>query len=352
MGEELSIERAKELLNHFKEIDENCSWAISQRPQSEALIRESFYRKKLDLWEQEGLSGLLYIINESQEETSILGSSFVKGMQAKTQLGWEFLHIFPSHGVFDTFRVLAMRRADYSLTFMNEDQFWAEIAKRPFPNEFLDEQIKRVEGLVSNVTEWLLIPKNASYRRESVSVGDYQNYCFAKGYDFFARGEEIDWREIARVFYNVELYGSLEDYGNCFCSLYDGSITGSYRLLLLQQKKRLERGEEIARPNVTIPTYTLTEQRLTHAQISLLYIYTQKLINKNNAKEIAEQYGQTSGDKLFREYQRLSQYQNERISSKNAVKNIQTVIGKISDPIHLSRANDELILAKKTKGID
>lgn len=91
---------------------------------------------------------------------------------------------------------------------------------------------------------------------------------------------------------------------------------------------------------------------LTHAQISLLYIYTKREINKNNAQEIAEQYKQTSGQKLADTYRKMVKSLSERISSRFAVRDIERVIKLLSEQSLLNRANDELKQAKKLKGVD
>lgn len=91
---------------------------------------------------------------------------------------------------------------------------------------------------------------------------------------------------------------------------------------------------------------------LTHAQICLLYIFTKRPINKNNAQEIAEQYGQTSRQKLADKYGKMFNALSERISSRFAVRDIERVIKLLSDPNHLDRARDELRQAKALKGID
>jgi len=515
IGEGLSVKRAKVLLSQFNDIDEKCAWAINHRPQSETIIREAFYQEKLEIWEKEGLSELLYLIDDKlgdEEKASGFASSFVEGMRAKSQLKWEFLHIFPSHGVFDTFRTWVMSKVNYYPTFINENQYWEEIAKRPFPDEFLNEQIRNVEISLKNVSEWLFIPESRRLGRDSISVGDYKNYCFAKGYDFFTKGQEIDWKPIGQTFYYVELCSSLEDFGSCFYSLHDGIRTGKYRKFLFQQKKRLERGEEITTAivaakkelipmetamnemmselntfefyvqnncgyfkynddfiplaerviaqltmtpadirepfirNVSIKHQQLsnfdkeikmlpyqenmttfnflstvnqmlsqlgrkdilkdvvngtinihinfsatlhlafeykialanyviegmqmvlarnnievaktkngdedTGDKLTHSQITLLYIYTHKPITKNNAQEIAQKYDQTSGQRLVTTYKKMLKTSTERISSKFAVRDIEEVIKRISEPSHLKRAQDELKQAKKLKGID
>lgn len=516
IGEGISIKRAKELLSQFNEIDEKCTWAIGHRPQSETIVREAFYQEKLHIWAKEGLSELLYIIDDKlrdEEKAAGFCSSFIDSMQAKSHLKWEFLHIFPSHGLFETFRAWVMSKSNYCPTFINENQYWEEIAKRPFPDDFLNEHIRNVEIYLKNVSEWLLIPENKRRERDSMSIGDYKNYCFAKGYDFFTKGEEIDWKLIGQTFYHVELCGSLEDFGNCFYSLYDGIRTGNYRKFLLQQKKRLEDGEEITKATIAakkeqkpietatdvmmselnnfdynvsttnywyfehnedyiplaervitqltmtptdirepfirnvsikhqqlsnfakvikmlpyqenmttfdflsevnrmlsqlgrkdilkdvvngsvnidvnfsatlhlafkykiaLANYVLdsmrkiltgnsdeltvtkngdkyTHDKLTHSQIALLYIYTYKPITKNNAQEIAEKYGQTSGQKLTEKYNKMYASLTERTSSKVAVKDIERVISLLSDPKHLKRAKDELKQAKTLKSID
>lgn len=97
------------------------------------------------------------------------------------------------------------------------------------------------------------------------------------------------------------------------------------------------------------PVTTSTGSKLTHPQIALLYIYTHRTITQNNAQEIAGQYGQTSGDKLFREYQRLNRSISERTSSKNAVKDIESVMDLLDSHVQIERIKDELTAAKELK---
>lgn len=110
-------------------------------------------------------------------------------------------------------------------------------------------------------------------------------------------------------------------------------------------------GTKITTPPTT-STDTNEETNLTHAQICLLYIYTKRPINKNNAQEIAEQYNYKSGQKLADKYEKMKNNLTERISPKFAVRDIEKVIKLLSEQSLLSRANDELKQAKKLKGVD
>ena len=91
----------------------------------------------------------------------------------------------------------------------------------------------------------------------------------------------------------------------------------------------------------------VVQGKLTHPQIALFYIYTEQVITKNNAQSIAEKYGQRSGQKLHDTFNSLSTSLTERTAPKNAVKNIETVIKLLTEPVQIKRASDELKITNK-----
>lgn len=91
----------------------------------------------------------------------------------------------------------------------------------------------------------------------------------------------------------------------------------------------------------------LGNDKLSHAQIALFYIYSGQAITKNNAQNIAKRYGQTSGPKLHAKYNLLLSSITERTSPKNAAKNIEIVLKMLTEPGQIKRANDELVKANE-----
>ena len=116
-------------------------------------------------------------------------------------------------------------------------------------------------------------------------------------------------------------------------------------------KEVCEKIEEVLLPQPA-EAAPVVEGKLSHPQIALFHIYTQNPITKNNCQQIAEKYGQTSGQKLHKEYNKLSQSSINRTYPKNAITNIETVLELLTEPVQIKRANDELIIAKRNKNID
>ncbi|GAB4038713.1 hypothetical protein [Spirosoma jeollabukense] len=72
---------------------------------------------------------------------------------------------------------------------------------------------------------------------------------------------------------------------------------------------------------------TVDEQiKLSHSQIAIFHHYIDKPINKNNAEEIANKYGQTSGQKLATSYNQLTSPLVRTSRGKNRVKDINMVL--------------------------
>ncbi|TAH07212.1 MAG: hypothetical protein EAZ14_11480 [Runella slithyformis] len=99
----------------------------------------------------------------------------------------------------------------------------------------------------------------------------------------------------------------------------------------------------------TQPVGEEKKEELSHAQTALFHIYTQSPITKNNAQQIAESRGQTSGQKLHDRYKKMGKSLAERTSSRFAVTDIEKVMTLLSDPKQLKMAEDELKVAKSLR---
>ncbi|GAB2575275.1 hypothetical protein [Spirosoma areae] len=83
-------------------------------------------------------------------------------------------------------------------------------------------------------------------------------------------------------------------------------------------------------PTSTLPTSTLATNdepfKLSHPQIAILYHYTGQPITRNNAGEIAQKYGQNSGQRLETIYKELTSKLLRTAKGKNRVKDIKAVL--------------------------
>jgi hypothetical protein len=88
---------------------------------------------------------------------------------------------------------------------------------------------------------------------------------------------------------------------------------------------------------------------LTHAQVALLYFYTDKPITKNNRDDIARLYGHQSGPKLFTQFERIRSHLNERTRERTSIENLNKIIPLIEDERLRNRALEELETAERNK---
>ncbi len=194
------------------------------------------------------------------------------------------------------------------------------------------------------------------YKSVGKNADDVKRLLIMEKHLLSRKKELLEWCDNAVLslfdFHYINFIGNPKDFLSHLQSIADNKLTDSKHD---QQLKKLF-GDFIESKNPA-PMATSTDakqekNKLTHAQISLLYIYTEKPITKNNAQEIAQTYSQTSGQKLIDTYKRMLNSLTERTSSKYAARDIEEVIKLLSDPKHLERAKDELKQAKTTKGID
>jgi len=228
----------------------------------------------------------------------------------------------------ESFRVMTPKEEHEKIKQRQKEIYWEIV------NEFL-ECFK---------TEFLTGLKNAPDEKgfwES-ELEDWRNYKFSRE---VVKG----WREFNKIIPRCveEIFPMVKGIN----TNHQPKEEARYRFFKWLEKYRLSND---AIPPVAASTdeNKEAEKKLTHSQIALLYIYTYKLITRNNAQEIAEKYGQSSGQKLTEKYNKMYANLTERTSSKVAVKDIERVISLLSDPKHLKRAKDELKQAKTLKSTD
>ncbi|WP_435356135.1 hypothetical protein [Emticicia sp. SJ17W-69] len=94
----------------------------------------------------------------------------------------------------------------------------------------------------------------------------------------------------------------------------------------------------------------LPVSNLGHREIALLYYYTDKKINANNAKAIAEKSGHSSGIKLLEHYNLICTSDLNITNHRFAVKNIENVLKLLNDnPKAKAKAEKDLQGAKLIK---
>ena len=98
---------------------------------------------------------------------------------------------------------------------------------------------------------------------------------------------------------------------------------------------------------VTSPPAT-NVTKLSHPQIAILHHYKKICITKNNAPEIARQYGQTSGPKLFETYKGLTSELMRTGEGRNKVKDIE-IVSELLNGEYKILAIKELLTAKANK---
>lgn len=104
-----------------------------------------------------------------------------------------------------------------------------------------------------------------------------------------------------------------------------------------------------------IENIKMDKPKLSMKQIALKYYYEGKLITRANGNEIARQYGQNSGEKLFHEFTYFSSTANRTGSEDsekkliNKIKLISSIVDSIEEPYN-QRAIDELKNLNNTVG--
>lgn len=92
-----------------------------------------------------------------------------------------------------------------------------------------------------------------------------------------------------------------------------------------------------------------SKAELQHQEIALLYFYDELPLNDNNAKDIAEKYGQTSGIVLMKHYRSVNNSDTQRRNHKNAKKYLETVIPLLTTKEGIEKAKRDLENVKPPK---
>lgn len=209
------------------------------------------YSEKLDLWDAEGISsyGGAISLNSENRTAYTAASALILHLKA-WGINTEVVTIVTSKGTdFWDFFMWCLRKASPVRTVMNEAEYWEQIQRDNFPEEYLE----RVLTYVEQVTNQPQISLEQYTRGNDQCIPNevYKTYCFRLGVEDFKRNRTLNPDEIGYYMLHLSFH-SLRETGEIFRAYYDGIHSAEMLKLLRQQKGRLDRREDITRP-VTPP---------------------------------------------------------------------------------------------------
>ena len=113
----------------------------------------------------------------------------------------------------------------------------------------------------------------------------------------------------------------------------------------MENDKRLKSIKSISAPSQAVENED-GKIKLQHQEIALLHFYDELPLHSGIAQDIAEKYGQTSGNVLMRRYGKVNKSQTERRNHKNAKKYLETIIPLLTNFEGSERAKQDLANVK------
>ena len=218
------------------------------------LNRCESYPDKLALWDEKGLSSFnaaIVIKHPTREVKGAAGAimghlkesnseqEIVKVVSGATEDFWPFFN-------------WCLLKTNRRYSAFTEEQYWQQIERDNFPDEYLNESLRTLEKATQ-------LPEISFGRLREVSdfisTEDFGKYCYRLGIEDFKRGRDLNPETINFYFFYLSFH-CLRLVGEAFWGYYDGRHTAEMLKFLREQKRRLDRGEDITRPEAPPAPHT------------------------------------------------------------------------------------------------
>jgi hypothetical protein len=211
------------------------------------------YQSKLEIWDNYQLTAGNYVFkNEGKTATMIVGSNYVRIVNDFFMAGYsDWLTIIPNDSEDERLFfhwLIEKGKARFRYSFKSIDNYWQQIEKDNFPDEYLKEQLKEVETLINTVKSKLEGYRHDDYNDRFFPCEDLTKLMFCAGLEDFKRNVELDFKKVWSPWLGRVETHDLIKLGESFLFYFDGQDVGKRLKFLKDEMKRLDRNEDITKP--------------------------------------------------------------------------------------------------------